>query len=328
MGVSCVFIDPFHYFMKLGSFLLILFILQTSCSLPILNSAMLPVYNGLIRVEELSPSTTDNLGFHDNLHTAEHYQEAMRLGAKIINLPEHYHNTYFVYWLPQGYELQSERRVMVMLHGTGGDAYQRISVMHEVATEYRFAIVSIQWGLPNATFDGLEYLPISEVYEMIHVAMDYMNYHFDVDRAHSVWNGFSRSSTHCALYAYMDEQGENPIFNYFIAVSGEVGEDLPGMENLFEERDSGGFPLEDVPFYLWGGEGDPGEDPTDGKTRADQMAEGEILLESFGADVFLRISESGHGGFYHNLDYEREAVQFWMQQDYSAIPPSLWLPIK
>lgn len=99
----------------------------------------------------VTPSTKDILGIY-RIHNAA-YQAAMERGCRVVNLPEQ--GTFFVYWLPEGFERLPEKCVVVMLHGTNGNAYRHLLNLYETAAQEKFALVSIQWGWPRESCTGM-----------------------------------------------------------------------------------------------------------------------------------------------------------------------------
>lgn len=232
------------------------------------------------------------------------YIKAMAIGCHIVNLPGN--DTFYVVWVPDGFSDLEEKRVMVMLHGSNGNAYQRILVMQDTAEREKFGIVSIQWGWPEEPGGEYTYLDSKTVHGIIIEALDYMEETYGVDKQLSAWDGFSMASTHCAEYAFWDRYFGTYFFTFFIAVSGGVGQNLPVMKDLLN-GEYGPSPISGSHFYFWCSLNDQYG------LRFLKMLNGRRIVETLGGtvDVFRVSFFGGHGGYYHNQKYQQEAVTLW-----------------
>lgn len=276
--------------------------------MPILGAVMIAVTFLLLsasaspaEAEEYVLSSTDILGVHNHPRAAADHRKAIDLGAKVVNLPNH--NAFFVFWLPSNFERFEDRRLLVMLHDTGGNAYQCIDVMSEAAGAEGFGIVSVQWGHPTGPRGELTYMTPEETYKIIELALDYMNLQFKAEKHSSAWLGFSRSATHCVTFAYLD-RGDR-FFKLFIAVSGGIGANLPLVRDL-RAGQHGRDPLSGRHFYLWCGSQD-----NNGRV-CQAVSAGAVIIRNLGGTVdLLRQTRLGHAGYFHERQYQREALEIW-----------------
>ncbi len=252
----------------------------------------------------LKESSRDALGVYKL--EPEAYERAMRLGAKVVSLPGM--RPFFVFWLPEGFEKQKDRRLLVALHGTNGNAYRHLLQFQPTARKERFGVVSVQWGWPRrggsrpAKSDYV-YLPTEKTYRVLSVAIEHLARRYAADKRRCAWLGFSRSSTQCALFAFYDKHSGGDYFRLFMAISGQIGADQPMMRALTSGR-YGEAPLRGCHFYLWAGRRD--------RFRVEGMKRSKEMIESLGGAVdILRIGPEDHGGFNHSAKHQTEAVRLW-----------------
>lgn len=249
------------------------------------------------------PAGEDILGMH--LKCGSIFKKIQELNSKIINIENP--KTFFVYWLPDGFENQTEKQVMVLLHGAKGNAYERILAMSETASEQSFGLVAIQWGWPIGKKNDFEYLNPGEVYEIISSALEFLETNYKVNKHLSAWYGFSRASRHCPIYAFLDKKSGKNYFNLFIAASGSINPETPPVPELLTGK-YGENPIRDSHFYLWAG-------VEDLKGKMPQLLEqSKQLIEKLGGivDIF-RVGAGGHGNFDKEKKYQLEAVVLWRE---------------
>ncbi len=251
----------------------------------------------------------DNIGIHAK--DPELFEKAVEAGAKVVTVPGR--DPFFVYWLPQDFGESEPGRVLVVMHGTDGNAYRHLLNFVEVAREYGIGVVSVQWGWERKPGKGYDYLDPEPVYRIMSLAVGHLGREHSLSRGGHAWLGFSRSATQCAIYAHIDRISEQSLFCYFIAASGATNERQPGMRSLLS-GDAGERPIDGIHFYLWAGERDRGP-TTLGGERADDMKQAKLLIERLGGVVdVLRIGPEGHGGFNHSEMYQEEAFDLWKEQ--------------
>jgi hypothetical protein len=276
--------------------------------------------SSLGRIFGLEEVDEDNLDIWEDHEEA--HQKVLDLRGRIITIPytsyrSRYNTsdpaiqrTFFLCWVPDDFEDLDEKRVMVMLHGHKGNAYEQILSMQELAYREEFGLVAIQWGWPNEDYDDgrYRYLSPQVVYdELICKIMIFLGDRYEIDKNLCAWNGFNISSTPCAVYARLDKQTGNHFFRLFIAVSGQISPKQAIMRDMLDGL-CGSEPLEGCHFYLWAGKRD--------RNRADLMEESRETIEDLGGTVDrFAVGPEGSAGFYQKEDHKLEAVRLWESLD-------------
>jgi len=75
------------------------------------------------------------------------YQQMIDAGAKILIMKGC--KPFIVYWIPEGFDSLLKRRILVIMHGTNGNAYRHLSNFLNIAKKHKFGILSVQWGWPT-----------------------------------------------------------------------------------------------------------------------------------------------------------------------------------
>ena len=129
---------------------------------------------------------------------------------------------------------------------------------------------------------------------------------YKFDKNLCAWHGFSRSSTQCAMYAFLDEKKKH--FNYFIAVSGQIGADQGLMQELISGK-HGDEPIEGRHFYLWCGKQD-----LNGQ-RCAGMKDSKGVIEDLGGVVDkFKQAKGDHGDYFKNAKFKGDAVKLWLRR--------------
>ena len=238
----------------------------------------------------------------------EIYQQMIDAGAKLLIVKGH--KPFIVYWIPEDFDSLSKRRILVVMHGTNGNAYHHLSNFLDMAKKHRVGILSVQWGWPTnkRTLNGkLLYKYIEDTrktYELIKAGLTYLDHRHTITQGECAWLGFSRSSTRCAVFAHLDKNGGKNYFALFIAASGGIGKNLPIMRELLSGK-YGVKPLTGQHFYLWCGK-------RDRRHGENEMRQSKTIIEQLGGIVdILQIGREGHGGFNHNRQYQEEVWALW-----------------
>jgi len=259
-----------------------------------------------IYAAELYESDKDLVGIAEINPTI--YQQMIDAGAKTLIVRGH--KPFIVYWLPDGFDDLPNRRILVIMHGTNGNAYRHMSNFLNTARKYRFGILSVQWGWPTGKQTlkrkiKYKYMrDARDTYRLISEGLSYIDGIHRISPGECAWLGFSRSSTQCAVFAHLDKNKGNKYFALFIATSGGIGKNLPIMRELLSGK-HGDKPLAGLHFYLWGGK-------RDRRHGENEMRQSQTIIEQLGGIVdILRIGKEGHGGFNHNLQYQEEAWALW-----------------
>ena len=267
----------------------------------VLCSGLGPVY-----AKELIECDKDVAGIAES--NPEIHQQMVDSGAKTLIVKGY--KPFLVYWIPEGFKGLSKRRILVIMHGTNGNAYRHLTNFLDTAKKHNFGVLSVQWGWPitKRTRKGTpQYRYIRDarnIYRLIDAGLTYLDRRYSITQGECAWLGFSRSSTQCAIFAHLDKNEGKNYFALFIASSGGIGERQPIMRELLSER-HGAKPLSGQHFYLWGGK-------RDRRHGENEMRYSKKIIGHLGGIVdILRIGKEGHGGFNHNLHYQEEAWTLW-----------------
>ncbi|MFQ6102430.1 MAG: hypothetical protein ACE5OS_14555 [Anaerolineae bacterium] len=233
--------------------------------------------SGAIAVSELVETDDDILGMYKDDTNA--YNDVIAAGAKIVNLePMH---TFFVVWVPDGYEDMATRRVMVLAHGHTGSSYFQMAQELEFARKYGYAVVAIQWW----TGVGEQMYSAEQVYAFINTALQYMAYKYNAQLDKCACRGWSLGSEISFQLAYLDRV--NGAFTTDL-YNGVYGDDA------FEGRH----------FCLYAG-----------KSQAKIMHHTAEVIPKFGGVVEQLVEdlEAGHDGFFVHPQYHEEAIEIFLR---------------
>ncbi len=214
-------------------------------------------------------------------------------GGGVIPLGESY---FYITWFPENWELITEKRLIVSLHGNGGCAEKNFNWWLKPAQEQGFAIAALQYaqqpGASNEPED-LDFMDAQEVYESIRTILDDLQMYAPLDETLIVYHGFSRGSALSFQMALMDRAPEGlGAFAAFISDSGggfaETNGEIPGyIQNAPTDAYLGAH------FWLYCG----GKDHN-GRTCQD-MERMEKIIPTLGGvvDELYQFDPGGHGIF-------------------------------
>jgi hypothetical protein len=253
--------------------------------------------------------------------SGEFYDLAVERGAQSVIIPQY--STYFMVWLPPEWGDLPEKRLLFLYHGHDGTAAPRLNYLFENATKYQFGMVSVQWGWRPEKEPAYRYLDETEngmrvAYDIVRLALDYIGEHHGVDRNLSAWNGFSRSSGHSIVYAYLDMHSGEPVFQLYMGIAGGFNIRTPFVDGLVN-GDYGQQPIEGMRSYLWCGTEDTatGERVIEGipdSVCERQALSQEIITQRGGeALLFTRTPQAGHMTWNSNPELQVEAIELWYQ---------------
>jgi len=264
--------------------------------LPLMVSA-----GGGIDVSQLVETDDDILGISDLFPGP--YAEVMAAGARVVNLePMH---SFFVLWAPEGYKNMDARRVMVIAHGHTGSAYRETGLELAFAQEHGYAIVAIQWwpGEGDAMYSAQQF------YEIMDVALRYMEYKYHAQLDKCALRGWSLGSEISYEVTYLDKISGNPRLALTISHDGGMMPDPDNMsvgreftQNLYDGV-YGADAFADTHFYLYSG-----AEPQIGYMR--NTAE---VISNFGGVVERLVLDegAGHDGFYRHPQYHEDALSIF-----------------
>ncbi|MDD5255063.1 MAG: hypothetical protein PHR11_03310, partial [Candidatus Omnitrophica bacterium] len=250
----------------------------------------------------------DFLGYY---HESRRYQDIIGRGAFVVNLPEE--GRFLVFFIPSE---RSADNVMVLLHGTGGTAYDEIADEIEMAAMYGYALMGVQWlDKKTGTYDSA-----LKINRMIDKGLRFLQKEYGSRIRNVALCGFSRGSAISYEVAYLDKNSHR-YFNLVIAHSGGIPFDnvvARGESNqpdkFFSELTSGQLGqgcLSGIAFYLYAGE----QDEQWGSRMAEYMQyTAEVITKNGGKVVRLIIDPDGrHAGYRLTKDYHEQAVKYFLK---------------
>ncbi len=259
--------------------------------------------SGGIDVSQLVETNDDILGISDLVPGP--YADAMAAGARVVNLEPM--NTFFVLWVPEGYENMATRRVMVIAHGHTGNAYREVGLELDFAREHGYAIVAIQWwpGEGDAMYSGQQF------YEFMDVALRYMKYKYHAQLDKCALRGWSLGSEISFEVTYLDRVSGNNRLALTISHDGGMRPNPDDMSvgkeftrNLYDGV-YGDDAFEGAHFYLYSG-----AEPQIGYMRNTAQ-----VITAFGGVVERLVLDegAGHDGFYRHPQYHEDALDIFFR---------------
>jgi hypothetical protein len=252
-----------------------------------------------VDVSQLVETDDDILGISD-LQPGP-YQEVIAAGARVVNLEPM--NTFFVLWVPKGYETMATRRVIVIAHGHGGTAYREVGLEMDFAQKYGYAIVAIQWwtGVDEVMYSGQQF------YQFMDIALRYMQYKYHTQLDNCALRGWSFGSEISYEVTYLDRVSGHSRLALTISHDGfmrpnpadmSVGQEF--TQNLYDGV-YGTDAFSGTHFYLYAG------DVHSDITNTVQV------ITTYGGVVERAIIDAGagHDGFYRHPQYHEEALSIF-----------------
>ncbi len=259
--------------------------------------------DGGVDVTQLVETDDDILGISELVPGP--YADAMAAGARVVNLEPM--STFFVIWVPEGYEEMEDRRVMVIAHGHTGNAYREMGLELGFPGEPDYAIVTIQWwtGVEEVMYSAQQF------YEFMDVALRYMAYKYGAQLDKCAYRGWSLGSEISFEVTYLDRISDT---NYLALTISHDGGMMPDTENMSVGKEFtqnlydgvyGDDAFEGKHFYLYAG----------AEPQIGYMSNTEQVLTSFGGVVERLIADegAGHDGFYLHPQYHEEALEIFFQ---------------
>lgn len=239
--------------------------------------------------------------------TSPNYSQVSSQGIKVINLPEE--ESFAVYWQP---EKMQQGRVMVLVHGTDGTPYAEVKDELELAAKYGYAVLGILWQNQRSK----TYATATQVYRIIHKALQHVKEKYGNDLSRVAYVGFSRGSAVSYETTYLDRQGYK-YFDLTISHSGGIPttlsvtpSDTSSNPDVFFSNLTygklGSAPLAGSKFFLYCGE----KDEQWGTEMCKQFDNANSLILKNGGTVveFIRDANGTHGGYRSNSAYHEKGV--------------------
>jgi predicted esterase len=266
---------------------------------------------GLEREQSIVESDTDVLGNYQKPQHARSYALLRERGLRVLNIPSE--ERYAAVWKPEGY---ASNRILVLLHGTAGAAYDGMKDELDMAEAYDLMLVGVQWHDDRTnTYDTGD-----KIYRRIDRVLRYLHETDGVPLTKVALSGFSRGGAMSYEVTWRDLQS-NRYFDLTIAHSGGVHPDgviapresnVPGvfLEKLLNDQ-LGPSPFAGSHFFLYAGMKDEQWD-----TRmAEYIAVARDLVTKGGGTVVECIidPEGGHMGYLKNPEYHERSMKAFMQ---------------
>ena len=258
---------------------------------------------GEIDVSKLIEADTDILNIYKTVPGP--YADAMAAGARVVNLEPM--DTFFVLWVPDGYESMAAKRVMVIAHGHTGNAYREVGLELEFAQKYGYAIVAIQWwsGVGDKMYSGQQF------YDFMNVALQYMAYKYNAQLDKCAYRGWSMGSGISYEVTYLDRINGT---NYLALTISHDGGMMPDPSKMAVGREFvtnlyngvyGQDAFAGKHFYLYAGQ----------REQADYMRNTAEVITAFGGVVERLVEDvdAGHDGFYRHPQYHEEAIEIFFR---------------
>ncbi|MBS4097136.1 MAG: hypothetical protein KGZ83_09930 [Sulfuricella sp.] len=251
----------------------------------------------------LVETSQDYLGVYK---TSTNYAQVASQGMKVINLPDE--ESYAVYWQPSSMQ---QGRVMVAVHGTDGTPYAELKDEIEFGTKYGYAVLGILWQNQRTK----SYYSATQVYRIIHKALQHVKERYGNDLSRVAYVGFSRGSAVSYETTYLDRMGYR-YFDLTISHSGGIPTSLAVAPTSSSDPDLffsnltygrlGSNPLAGTKFFLYCGE----KDEQWGTEMCKQFDNANSLIQKNGGTVveFIRDADGTHAGYRANSAYHEKGV--------------------
>ncbi len=240
------------------------------------------------------------------------FETAIKRGAKVVYMPEE--DTFFTYWVPPHYQ---SGRIVVSVHGTGGNPYIAIRDEFKTAEEYDYIAVAVSWFSP-----GRGFYKAQDLYRNILEALSFIQTKYKNDLSSVAYIGFSRGSAVSYEVAYLDAHGEN-LIDLFISHSGGMPRDYKveakksnaGTDSFFEqlgEDKLGPDVFKGKKFFLYSGDKDEAWGGGNGMSK--QMEYAKQLIETHEGQVleWVRDPNGGHMGLLKNPEIKAKALHYFL----------------
>lgn len=245
------------------------------------------------------------------------FEKVKKEGAQVVLMPEE-HN-FFAYYIPPNYR---SGRIMVGVHGTGGNPYIELRDEMEWAKQFDYAVIAMNWLSREKTGRTPEYLDPKDLYRNILQALNFFREKTGNDLSRVAYIGFSRGSAISYEIAYRDRQSQK-VFDLMISHSGGIPQDLriearnPSAkpEKFFSDLIDGTLgpePLKGAAFFLYSGD----KDEQWGEVMSQQLEHARDLILRNGGEVleWVRDPEGGHLGLRKNRSINEKAVRYFIEQ--------------
>lgn len=266
-----------------------------------------------------APATADRdaLGYWQGTRS---YRVCAEGGVRVVDYPAE--RSFAAVWVPPDYR---SGRVMVLLHGTDGTAYDELKDELPSARKNAYMLVALQW-LDRASG---RYFDANTVHRLIERALHETAVPLGADPDRAALSGFSRGGAVSYETAWLDA-GAHRHFKLVICISGGVPNDsvvAPGESHrpgiFFAKLNTGALgsdAMKGCRFFLYSGD----RDEEWGDRMSAQMAHAQKVLPTVGAEVveWIREPNGGHMGYRTIPGIQEKAVAHFLRLTGGAAPPS------
>ena len=264
-----------------------------------------------VETAQIVESKTDLLGLYRKPRHSRNYTLLKERGLRVLNLPEE--ERFAAVWKPEGY---ASGRILVLLHGTGGSAYDGMKDELALAEAYDLMLVGIQWHDERTDV----YDTGDKIYHRIDEVLRYLEKSDGVRPDKVALSGFSRGSAMSYEVTWLDLQS-NRYFDLTISHSGGVHSDgviaplessKPGVFlSKWLNGELGPTAFAGSHFFLYAGM----KDEQWGTQMADYIARARDLLKGSGGDVVECIIDPNgtHMGYLRTPEYHERSMKAFMK---------------
>ncbi len=238
------------------------------------------------------------------------FEQCASHGVKVIYMPQE--NTFFTYWIPPNYK---SGRVLVSVHGTGGNPYIAMRDELNDAEKYDYLPIAVSWFSKKRGF-----FPGKDLYRNILQALNFIQSETGNNLSAVAYTGFSRGSAVSYEVAYLDAKSEN-VFDLFISHSGGIPLDMrvesrnpdSKPDAFFSQLTNGELgkdAFKGKKFFLYSGD----KDEQWGATMSLQMENAKKLIETNSGQVleWARDPNGGHMGYLKNPALKEKAIRYFI----------------
>ena len=250
----------------------------------------------------------DALGYHARSRSYEICREA---GVKVVDYPDEH--SFAAFYVPPDFQ---SGRVLVLLHGTNGTAYDEIKDELAAARERGHMLIGVQWF----NFETRQYLDAAVVHRLVDRALHHAAVKDKADPGKVALCGFSRGGAVSYEVAWRDAQGHRHIklaicHSGGVPLNAVVTPRSPTAPDVFFGKLNAGQLGADsyhgCAFFLYSGD----QDEEWGARMSEQMAHAQEVLPKAGARVveWVRQPQGRHMGFRKDPDVHAKGIR-WFEE--------------
>lgn len=224
-------------------------------------------------------------------------QYALERGVQVFATSDS--RSFYLLWVPPGVA-PTNQPVITTLHGSGSWAFDEFFLWRELAEEYGFAVLALQWWMgPDESVQA--YLPPDLMHRELHRALSLRENREGTVLLH----GFSRGASNIYAIAAADRQSRDRYYAMILANAGGASPDFP--PNMEITRGTLGYNIFAGTYWtMFCG----GLDPNPERDGCPAMRRTASWLERYGGltSLFLEDAQAGHGGFHQTPAHMRAAL--------------------